>query len=66
MACWNGLTPEQQQRLIGVGNLPLGYQLRGDKGLCPNPAQVAIETEDDEKPGPRFYCRSCAIKYLGG
>lgn len=62
MGCWNGLSPAQQTRLIEVGNLPLGYKL-GD-GECPNGAEVAVETETDMAPGPRFYCRPCAIAYL--
>lgn len=61
MACWDGLSPEQQQRLILVGNLPLGYR---PEGTCPNGAFVAIETETDVAPGPRFYCLGCAIRYL--
>lgn len=61
MACWNGLSPSQQGRLIAYGNLPLGYQPEGD---CPNGAEVAIETESDLAPGPRFYCRACAIADL--
>jgi hypothetical protein len=61
MACWNGLSTEQQQRLIHVGNLEFGYEPTGD---CPNPAQVAIEMERDAAPGPRFYCLPCAIEDL--
>lgn len=61
MACWNGLSDEQQQRLIQVGNLPFGYQ---PEGICPNGAECAIELPDDKAPGPRFYCRRCAVEYL--
>lgn len=61
MACWNGLSREQQRRLIEVGNLPIDYQ---PEGTCQNPARVCIETQDDEAPGPRFYCTDCAIGYL--
>jgi hypothetical protein len=61
MACWNGLSPDQQERLIRHGNLEIGYK---PEGPCPNPAQVAIETENDQSPGPRFYCRSCGVAYL--
>ena len=62
MACWNGLSVEQQRRLIAVGNLPLGYVPEGE--CCTNGAEVAVETEADVAPGPRFYCRPCAIDYL--
>jgi len=61
MGCWNGLSPEQQSRLIEWGNLALGYEL---EGACQNPASVAIETEHDRSPGPRFYCLPCGITYL--
>lgn len=61
MSCWNGLSDEQQHRLITVGNLPLGYRA---EGRCPNGAEVQIETEHDEAPGPRFYCLDCGIQYL--
>ena len=61
MACWNGLSPDQQHRLIAVGNLPWGYQ---PEGTCPRGAAVAIETDNDLAPGPRFYCLDCAIGYL--
>lgn len=61
MACWNGLSAAQHARLIEYGNLPIDYQPEGD---CPNPASVAVETENDAAPGPRFYCGPCAIIYL--
>lgn len=61
MACWNGLSVEQRHRLITVGNLPFGYKPEGE---CPFPASVAVETQEDDAPGPRFYCRGCAIAYL--
>jgi hypothetical protein len=61
MVCWNGLGKDQQERLIHRGNLPMGYR---PSGHCPNGAAVAIETEADKAPGPRFYCRGCAIKFL--
>jgi hypothetical protein len=61
MRCWNGLSDGQKFRLIQVGNLPFGYQ---PQGPCPNPAEIGIETIDDEAPGPRFYCQPCAIDYL--
>jgi hypothetical protein len=62
MACWNGLSADQQERLIRRGNLPLGYEPAG--GECQSGAQVCIEAEWDEAPGPRFYCVPCAIQYL--
>jgi hypothetical protein len=58
MHCFNGLSPAQQVRLIGWGNLPLGFQ---PEGKCQEPAAVAIETEADAAPGPRFYCWDCAL-----
>lgn len=62
LTCFNALSPAQQERLISHGNLPLGYRAEGD--ICLNGAEVAIETQDDRAPGPRFYCRACAIAYL--
>jgi hypothetical protein len=61
MACWNGLSTEQQTRLVLVGNLPIDYQPEGE---CQAGATCAIETEHDTAPGPRFYCTACAIAYL--
>jgi hypothetical protein len=61
LVCWNGLSAEQRHRLIHVGNLPFGYTPEGE---CSNGAEVGIETRDDQSPGPRFYCRQCAIDYL--
>jgi len=61
LPCWNGLSREQQRRLLEWGNLPFGY---AEQGECARPAEVAIETPDDVAPGPRFYCRECAIEYL--
>lgn len=61
LGCWNGLSHQQQRRLIEVGNLEFGYKM---EGLCKNGAEIAIETAYDEAPGPRFYCHACAITYL--
>lgn len=61
MACWNGLSVEQQNRLINVGNLPIFSEPAGE---CQRGAEVGIETNQDMAPGPRFYCRPCAIKFL--
>lgn len=64
MACFNALSPAQQERLVTWGNLPIGYRPEG--WTCLNGAEVAIEVEGDLAPGPRFYCRLCAIEYLSG
>jgi hypothetical protein len=61
LTCWNGLSAEQQTRLVIHGNLPIGYHPKGD---CPNGAEVEVVTDRDTAPGPRFYCYACAIKYL--
>lgn len=61
MACWNGLSTDQQQTLILVGTLPINYRPEGE---CERGAEVCIETQDDTAPGPRFYCRPCAITDL--
>lgn len=62
MACFNALGPLQQQRVVEHGNLPFGYE--PDGGWCPNGAEVEVTTMWDRFPGPRFYCRSCAIDFL--
>jgi len=61
MYCWNGLSAEQQRRLVIWGNLPFLYE---PGGTCPNGAQVEIFTEWDQSPGPRFYCVTCAVEFL--
>lgn len=61
MACWNGLSAEQQERLVTWGNLPIGYEPRGE---CLNGAEVEVTTMWDRSPGPRFYCVDCALGYL--
>ena len=61
MTCWNGLSAEQQKRLIEVGNLPLGYE---PEGVCLNGAEVEVTTTWDWAPGPRFYCLPCATEFL--
>lgn len=63
MACWNGLSEQQQLALIEDGTLEWGSVPLGAD--CQNGAEVAIETQEDAAPGPRFYCRPCAIAYLG-
>jgi hypothetical protein len=63
MHCWNALSAAQQNRLINHGNLPIGYQPEAQGG-CTRPAEVAIELPGDKAPGPRFYCRHCAIRRL--
>ena len=61
MACFNGLSREQQHRVVHTGNLPLGYEPAGE---CTNGAEVEITTMYDLMPGPRFYCLTCAVKHL--
>jgi hypothetical protein len=61
MPCWNGLSRDQQRRLIEVGNLPWGYEPEGE---CQRGAELEITTMYDVAPGPRFYCGPCAIKFL--
>ena len=61
MYCWNGLSEAQQERLIKVGNLPIGYKPEGE---CPNGAEMEVITMYDESPGPRFYCLDCGIGFL--
>ena len=63
MACWSGLSPDQQEFLRTEGYLPFGYE---PEGTCPNGAEVEVTTMWDEFPGPRFYCVSCAALHLGG
>jgi hypothetical protein len=62
MPCWNALSTAQQDRLIVVGVLPIGYQPEGD--VCDKGAEMTIECENDEAPGPRFYCLPCGLEYL--
>lgn len=64
MACFNALSEAQQRFLVTEGYLPWGYEPEGGEGACEAGAAVAVETERDATPGPRFYCRPCAIKYL--
>ena len=61
MYCFNGLSADQQQRVVEWGNLEFGYVPEGD---CMAGAEVEITTMHDRFPGPRFYCRSCAIAFL--
>jgi len=61
MACWNGLSRDQQQQLLTEGVLPWGYE---PEGLCTNGAEVAVESQWDKAAGPRFYCIDCARAYL--
>ena len=61
MACWNGLSLEQQTRLLEHGNLEWGYEPQGE---CLRPAEVELTTGWDVAPGPRFYCVGCAAEYL--
>ena len=61
MACFNGLSAEQQHRVVTHGNLEWGYK---PEGTCPNGAEVEITTMYDKFPGPRFYCLDCGVGYL--
>jgi len=61
MACFEGLSAEQQRQVVEDGYLEFGYTPMGD---CPRPAEIEVTTKWDKFPGPRFYCRGCAIKYL--
>jgi len=63
MACFNGLSPEQQRDVLVRGVLEFGAQPRGE---CMSGAAVAIETITDATPGPRFLCMPCAVAYLNG
>ena len=60
-SCFNGLSEEQQRFVVEQGYLPFGYVPEGE---CTNPVEVGIETRHDQFPGPRFYCRSCAMQFL--
>jgi hypothetical protein len=64
MRCWNGLSQGQQQQLIEQGVLSMGRWVP-EGGTCDRPAEVAIETRQDKAPGPRFYCRRCALWAVG-
>lgn len=63
MNCFNGLSKAQQKQLVDIGVLEYGWQ---PEGWCEHPATVAIETEEDATPGPRFYCLPCALAYVEG
>lgn len=63
MACWNGLSEAQQRMLIESGVLFAGHW-EPEGGTCEGGAEVEVATQWDAAPGPRFYCLSCAIKFL--
>ena len=63
LACFNGLSTEQQEMVVHDGFLPFGYR---PAGTCPNGAEIEVTTMWDEFPGPRFYCTACAIEFLQG
>jgi hypothetical protein len=63
LSCWNALSEEQQTMLIDHGVLFVGHWEPAG-GTCNRGAEVEVTTEWDNAPGPRFYCRPCAIKYL--
>lgn len=62
LPCFNALSAEQQVFLVTEGYLPIGWQAEGDE--CAEGAEVEVTTMWDEYPGPRFYCRECAVKFL--
>lgn len=62
MPCFNGLSDEQQKRVVEWGNLPFAYEPAGT--LCENGAEVGVYLDTDEYPGPRYYCRNCAIDWI--
>lgn len=64
MMCFNSLSAEQQDYTIRLGYLPFPWIPLGDE--CGSPAEVEVTTMFDKYPGPRFYCRPCAIDYLAG
>jgi hypothetical protein len=61
MACFNGLSPDQQHDVLVRGVLEFRAVPAGD---CPNGAEVAVETMWDPTPGPRFMCLACAVAYV--
>jgi hypothetical protein len=63
MICFNGLSKDQQHFLVFEGYLPIGYR---PEGRCTNGAEIEITTMHDLMPGPRFYCRDCAVEHLLG
>lgn len=64
MSCWNALSKRQQRQLIERGTLEIFSKPEGD--ACDQAAAVMVECQDDEAPGPRFYCLPCAILFLSG
>lgn len=62
MWCFNALSAAQQRQVVVDGYLPFGWRPEGFG--CDRGAEVSIETMFDTMPGPRFYCRRCAIEYL--
>lgn len=64
LTCWNGLSADQQRTLIERGSLNAFDPSSIPAGWCENGAAVAIETEHDQAPGPRFYCVACAVARL--
>lgn len=61
MYCFNGLSDRQKKRLVEWGNLEFGFK---PDGPCTNPAEIEIITVWDVTPGPRMYCRRCAVEYI--
>lgn len=64
--CWNNLSEEDQQRTIITGHPPENVEIN-PAGRCLDPGAVgtvAIEEAGDRAPGPRVYCRRCAVERL--
>ena len=60
LPCWNALSAEQQRSLIHDG----GRVRHAEGDGCDQPAAVLVEAPNDEDgPGPRFYCYGCAADY---
>jgi hypothetical protein len=61
--CFNAYSERQQRQMVVDGYLAYPWTPEIEDG-CTNPPEVTIETRQDEYPGPRIYCRECAIEFL--
>lgn len=64
--CWMNMSEEDQQNTIITGHPPENVEINPD-GRCLEPGSVgtvAIEEAGDRAPGPRVYCRQCALDRL--
>ena len=64
LSCWNRMSLDQAERLRTTGSPATSYEPWDNPHRCDRPAEVAMQTQDEDYPGPRFYCRPCAIEYL--